>query len=103
MLCPVFPASESFSAVLFFSFFCAIPSLSSATSTNSAPRPPPEQLQDAIARLAVFYPREWEAYIDEAQIRAAAAGGYVHDLINHANAQRKRQQKNQKTREASAP
>lgn len=53
----------------------------SVTADIIAKLPPPEQLQDAIARLVVFYPREWEAYIDEAQIRAAAAGTFEFHLL----------------------
>lgn len=43
--------------------------------------PPAEKMQDAIVRLVVYYPREWEPYIDEAQIRAAAANTFEFHLI----------------------
>jgi len=38
--------------------------------------PKPEKLENAIVRLVVEYPREWEALIDEAALREYAAGAF---------------------------
>lgn len=38
-------------------------------------------LSDAIVRLVVDYPREWEAYVDESAIRAAAASTFEFHLV----------------------
>jgi len=42
---------------------------------------PQEQLQDAIVRLTLEYPRDWEALIDEASLRAQAAGAFEFHLV----------------------
>jgi len=43
--------------------------------------PPADQLRDAIVRLAVEYPREWEASLDEAAIREYAAEAFEFHLV----------------------
>lgn len=43
--------------------------------------PPESQLENAIIRLVVDYPREWEAMIDEAAIREVAAGAFEFHLV----------------------
>jgi exonuclease SbcD len=43
--------------------------------------PSGEQMQDAIVRLTIEYPREWEALIDEAALREMAAGAFEFHLV----------------------
>jgi exonuclease SbcD len=43
--------------------------------------PPPEQLNDAIVRLTIEYPLEWEAIIDEAALREHTAAAFEFHLI----------------------
>jgi exonuclease SbcD len=43
--------------------------------------PSAEQMQDAIVRLTIEYPREWEALIDEAALREMAAGAFEFHLV----------------------
>lgn len=43
--------------------------------------PPAEQLDGAIVRLVMAYPREWEAMIDEATLREYVAGAFEFHLI----------------------
>lgn len=43
--------------------------------------PPAEQLQNAIVRLTIDYPRDWEALIDEASLRQQASGAFEFLLI----------------------
>jgi exonuclease SbcD len=43
--------------------------------------PPVDQLRDAIVRLVVEYPREWEASLDEAAIREYAAEAFEFHLV----------------------
>jgi exonuclease SbcD len=45
--------------------------------------PAADQLQGAIVRLVVDYPREWEAYLDEAAIREYASGAFEFHLVKH--------------------
>jgi exonuclease SbcD len=40
-------------------------------------------LTDAIVRLIIEYPREWESLIDESSIRAAAADTFEFHLVKH--------------------
>jgi exonuclease SbcD len=42
---------------------------------------PPEQLQGAIVRLVMEYPREWEAMIDDASLREFAAAAFEFHLV----------------------
>lgn len=62
---------------------CAI-SLETPENINAQLRaalPPVEQLEDAIVRLVMTYPREWEAMIDESTLREYAAGAFEFHLI----------------------
>jgi len=43
--------------------------------------PPESQLENAIVRLVVDYPREWESMIDEAAIREYASGAFEFHLV----------------------
>jgi exonuclease SbcD len=43
--------------------------------------PPAEELEDAIVRLVLEYPREWEALIDDAALREYAAGAFEFHLV----------------------
>jgi exonuclease SbcD len=43
--------------------------------------PPEELLEEAIVRLIVDYPREWEPMIDEAAIREYASGAFQFHLV----------------------
>jgi len=43
--------------------------------------PPPEELQDAILRLSISYPRAWEAHIDESALRAYAQHAFEFHLL----------------------
>ena len=43
--------------------------------------PPVEQLEGAIVRLVLEYPREWEAMIDEAALREHTAGTFEFHLV----------------------
>lgn len=45
--------------------------------------PPQEQLQDAIVRLTVDYPRDWEALIDDAALREYAREAFEFHLVKH--------------------
>ncbi|MEZ0396643.1 MAG: exonuclease SbcCD subunit D [Anaerolineales bacterium] len=49
--------------------------------------PPPAALQGAIVRLTVEYPRQWEALIDEAALRAWAASTFEFHLIKRPQAE----------------
>ncbi|MBX3045429.1 MAG: exonuclease SbcCD subunit D [Anaerolineales bacterium] len=51
------------------------------TSEIIAELPSAAEMQDAIVRLVVYYPREWELFIDEARIRGAAANAFEFHLI----------------------
>ena len=43
--------------------------------------PPKEKLKDAIVRLVLEYPREWESLIDEASLREHAAEAFEFHLV----------------------
>ena len=43
--------------------------------------PPQEKLKDAIVRLVLEYPREWESLIDEASLREHAAEAFEFHLV----------------------
>ena len=43
--------------------------------------PPEDQIRDAIVRLVVEYPREWESSLDEAAIREYAAEAFEFHLV----------------------
>lgn len=43
--------------------------------------PKPQELEGAVLRLSLEYPREWEALIDEAALREMAAGAFEFHLV----------------------
>ncbi|HJS29461.1 MAG TPA: exonuclease SbcCD subunit D [Anaerolineales bacterium] len=43
--------------------------------------PPADQLQDAIVRLVLEYPRDWEPLIDDGSLRDYAAGAFEFHLV----------------------
>ena len=43
--------------------------------------PPADQLQDAIVRLTLEFPREWEALINDSELRERASGAFEFHLI----------------------
>jgi exonuclease SbcD len=45
--------------------------------------PPPEELRDAIVRLTIEYPRDWEALIDDAALRDYAREAFEFHLVKH--------------------
>ncbi len=45
--------------------------------------PPPEQLEGAIVRLVLEYPREWESLIDDSALHEHAAVAFEYQLIKH--------------------
>mgnify|MGYP000848155437 CR=1 FL=1 len=49
--------------------------------------PEPEELQDSILRLRVRYPRDLEAFIDEAAIRQRAKGAFDFHLVREPEGQ----------------
>lgn len=51
------------------------------TETLIAALPKPETLQDAIVRLTVEYPREWDTLIDDAALRKHAEGAFEFHLV----------------------
>ena len=51
------------------------------TEKLMAALPKPEKLQDAILRLTVEYPREWDTLIDEATLRKYADGAFEFHLV----------------------
>ena len=51
------------------------------TETLLAALPKPEKLNDAIVRLTVEYPREWETLIDETALRKYAEGAFEFHLV----------------------
>ena len=45
--------------------------------------PPQEQLKDAIVRLSIEYPRDWETLIDETALRSYAGEAFDFHLVRH--------------------
>lgn len=43
--------------------------------------PPPEEMEDAVVRLTITYPREYEAMIDEASLREYTRGTFEFHLV----------------------
>ena len=43
--------------------------------------PPQEEIKDAIIRMVIEYPREWESLIDESALRALAADAFEFHLV----------------------
>jgi len=51
------------------------------TEALKAALPPPEEIEGAIVRLIVEYPREWETLIDEQALRLHAAQAFEFHLV----------------------
>ncbi len=49
--------------------------------------PPPPEMAGAIVRMTIEYPRQWEALIDEANLRAAAATAFEFHLVKRPQAE----------------
>ena len=49
--------------------------------------PPKEEIRDAIVRIVLVYPRQWEALIDERAIRDHMEGAFEFYLLRHPRAQ----------------
>ncbi len=45
--------------------------------------PPPQEMKDAIGRLTLAYPREWEVFIDEPALRRYAQDAFEFHFIRH--------------------
>ena len=45
--------------------------------------PKPEEMKDAIGRLTIVYPREWEIYIDESALRQYGKNAFEFHIIRH--------------------
>jgi exonuclease SbcD len=57
----------------FIDCFVCLEQQANITDTLRAALPPPEQMKDAILRLVLEYPRDWEALIDDAALREYTA------------------------------
>ncbi len=55
--------------------------------TLLAELPEPKKMADAIVRMTIEYPRQWEALIDEASLRAAAATAFEFHLVKRPQAE----------------
>lgn len=53
----------------------------SVTTKILSVMPTPEKMQDAIVRLTIEYPRDWESLIDEAALRETAIGAFEFHLV----------------------
>jgi exonuclease SbcD len=53
----------------------------SVTDTLIATLPKPDALENAIVRLTVEYPREWDTLIDDAALRKHAEGSFEFHLV----------------------
>ena len=65
----------------FIDRFIQLESPEHVTETLERTLPAPEQLADAILRLTVDYPREWDPLIDEAALRRYAEAAFEFHLI----------------------
>jgi len=45
--------------------------------------PPPKEMKDAIGRLTLYYPRDWEVFIDEPALRRYAQDAFEFHFIRH--------------------
>ena len=61
--------------------FVRLESQENVTDRLLAALPPAEELEGAIVRLVLEYPREWETLIDEAALRECTAGAFEFHLI----------------------
>lgn len=65
----------------FYDRFVRLDSEEGINAKLQAALPRPEQIEGAILRLSLEYPREWEALIDEAALREMAAGAFEFHLV----------------------
>ncbi|MBL7162993.1 MAG: exonuclease SbcCD subunit D [Anaerolineales bacterium] len=66
---------------LFVDRFVRLASQEKISDQLRAALPPQKELADAIVRLVIEYPREWESMIDEAALREHAAEAFEFHLI----------------------
>jgi exonuclease SbcD len=57
------------------------PSTESVTTQLKEVLPPPDEFKDAIVRLVLEYPHQWEAWIDEAALQAYTAEAFAFHLV----------------------
>ena len=57
------------------------PSMESMTTQLKEALPPPEELKDAVVRLVLEYPRQWETWIDEAALQVHTAEAFAFHLV----------------------
>jgi exonuclease SbcD len=65
----------------FIDRYVALESPDDVTSVLRSALPAEDELKDAIVRLTVQYPREWDTLIDEAALRRQAEGAFEFHLI----------------------
>jgi exonuclease SbcD len=65
----------------FIDRFVRLESLEEITDQLRSALPPEEQIKNAIVRLVMDYPREWESMIDEAAIQEYAAGAFEFQMV----------------------
>jgi DNA repair protein SbcD/Mre11 len=61
--------------------FIRLETRETVTQELQATLPPAEELEDAIVRLVVEYPRDWEPLIDDQSLREQARGAFEFHLI----------------------
>ena len=67
--------------------FVRLESQEDVTERLRACLPPPEQMQDAVLRLILEYPRDWEALIDEAALREYTTDCFEFYLVKRPQAE----------------
>ena len=65
----------------FIDYYLTLTSDQGVTERLLEALPPKNKLRDAIFRLTVDYPRQWEPLIDEASLRAAASEAFEFHLV----------------------
>jgi exonuclease SbcD len=65
----------------FFDRFLRLDSQVGISDRLRSALPEPESMQDAIVRLVLEYPRDWESMIDDAALREYAAGTFEFHLV----------------------
>jgi exonuclease SbcD len=65
----------------FFDRFLQLDSQEGINDQLRSALPDPEKMQDAIVRLVLEYPRDWESMIDDAALREYAAGAFEFHLV----------------------
>ena len=71
----------------FIDCFIEITSTENVNERILAALPKADELKDAILRLTVAYPRDWEAMIDEPSIRRAAEGAFEFHFVRRPRTQ----------------